>query len=136
MKAVFSYAATFSGQDNLEALNMFDPEGIKNWKKTGWRIRQSISRPGTELKVPWSFMEEKLTHDLKPKADKIFTPILFVVGEKDTSCPPFQQENFFNLLKNNTNKELHIVKGALHDFKEQKHLNQLKEIFNNWLKKI
>lgn len=135
-KGVFSHAAIYSGQDSLEALNRFNPKEIENWKKTGWRTRASMSRPGTELKLPWSHMEERLTHDLKPKADKISMPILLVVGENDTSSPPDQQQYFYNLLKNNVNKELYIIKGAPHDFREENHLKQLKEIFNNWLKNM
>lgn len=136
VKAVFPYAAVFSGQDNLDASNKFQPEELEEWKKTGWKIRTSNSKPGTELKLPWSHMEERLTHDLKPKADKIIMPILFVVGEKDESCPPYQQKNFYDLITTNTNKEFHIVKNAPHTFREQEHLDELKEIFNNWLKKL
>jgi len=35
-----------------------------------------------------------------------------------------------------TEKEFHIIKGAPHTFREPEHLNELKEVFNNWLKKL
>lgn len=136
VKALFLCAATYSGKESLEVKNKFYPEEIKNWKETGWKIRKSISRPGTEIKLPWSHMEERLKHDLRTQAFKITMPVLFVVGENDTSCPPYQQESFFNLLKNNSNKELYIIEGAPHDFIKENHLKQLKETFNTWLKKI
>lgn len=135
VKAVFPFGAVFSGKDSFATYEKLRIEELNDWKETGWKIRKSISRPGTEIKLPWSHMEERLKHDLKTQAFKITMPVLFVVGENDTSCPPYQQESFFNLLKNNKNKELHIIEGAAHDFREEKHLKQLKEIFNNWLKK-
>lgn len=88
------------------------------------------------MKLPWSHMEERLTHDLKLKTNKLTMPILFVVGENDTSCPPYQQQAFCDLLPKETKKEIHIIAGAPHTFKETGHLNQLENIFSNWLKKI
>ncbi len=136
VKGVFPYAAVFSGEDSIEAHKRFNPEELKEWKETGWKIRMSNSRPGTEMKLPWSHMEERLTHDLRLKAKNINMPILFVVGENDRSCPPYQQENFYNLLSENIQKEIHIVKGTGHVFREPQHLNELREIFSNWLKKL
>ena len=136
IKGVFPYAAVYSGEDSFEASGKFKPEEIKAWKETGWTHRTSTSKPGTEMKLPWSHMEERLTHNLKLKVNKITMPILFVVGENDTSCPPYQQENFYNLLPKETKKEIHIVSGAPHTFKEETHLKKLREIFNNWLKKL
>jgi pimeloyl-ACP methyl ester carboxylesterase len=135
VKALFLYAAVYSGKENLEVINKFHPEEIKNWKETGWKIRKSISRPGTEIKLPWSHMEERLKHDLRTQAFKITMPVLFVVGGDDTSCPPYQQESFFNLLKNNSHKELYIIEGASHDFTQESHLKKLKYIFDKWIKK-
>lgn len=136
VKGVFPYAAVYSGKDSFEASEKFKPEEIKAWKKTGWTHRTSTSKPGTKMKLPWSHMEERLTHDLKLKVDKITMPVLFVVGENDTSCPPYQQEKFYNLLLKGTERELHIIKGAPHTFHDLEYLNQLKEILDNWLKKL
>ena len=134
VKAVFPYALVVSGELSFEASKKFKNQEITNWEKTGWTTRQSASKPGTELKLPWSHMEERLKHDLKPNASKLTMPVLFVVGEKDESCPPQHQNIFYDLVPGL--KELHIVSEAPHTFKEQKHLNQLKEILDNWLKKI
>lgn len=136
VKAVFPDAAVYSGQDSLDAHSKFFPEELKEWEETGWKIRMSNSKPGTEMKLPWSHMEERLTHDLKIKANKITMPVLFIVGENDTSCPPYQQQAFYDLLPIQTKREIHVIKGASHTFKEQDHLNQLEDIFSNWLKKI
>ena len=135
VKAVFPYAAVFSGKDSFDVhQNRFDVEEFKQWKETGWKIKISNSKPGVEMRLPWSHMEERLKHDLKPNASKLTMPVLFVVGEKDESCRPQHQNIFYDLVPGL--KELHIVSEAPHTFKEQKHLNQLKEILDNWLKKI
>ncbi|MFA6393009.1 MAG: alpha/beta fold hydrolase [Candidatus Paceibacterota bacterium] len=136
VKAVFSFAAPYSGKDNLETHNKFRPEEIKEWKETGWMRRVSNSKPGFELNLPWSHMEERLKHDLKPMAYKITMPILFVVGEDDKSCLPSDQKKFYDLLPEDTIKEVHVVKGASHVFRTPEQLETLKNIFNNWLKNL
>jgi pimeloyl-ACP methyl ester carboxylesterase len=136
VKAIFPHAAVFSGEDSFEASEKFKIDELKSWKESGWTHRKSTSKPGTEMKLPWSHMEERLKHDLKPNANKLSMPLLFVVGENDTSCPPYQQQNFCNLLPNNTIKEFHIVKNAPHTFREAEHLGELKNIFNHWLKNL
>lgn len=136
VKALFPFAAVYSGKDSLEAHEKFDHEELIQWKETGWVKRTSRSRPELDLKLPWSHMEERMTHDLKTKANTITMPTLFVVGEDDTRCPPYQQKNFYDLLPENTHKEFHIIPNAPHTFREQAHLDQLREIFSNWLTKI
>lgn len=136
VKGVFPFGAVFSGKDNFEAHNKIRPEEIKKWKETGWMYKVSNSKPGFELKLPWSHMEERLKHDLKPMVDKITMPILFVAGENDNSCPPSDQKKFYDLLPESTTKEFHIVKGVGHVFREPQHLNELKEIFNSWLNNL
>ncbi|HAE36691.1 MAG: hypothetical protein UR85_C0008G0030 [Candidatus Nomurabacteria bacterium GW2011_GWF2_35_66] len=136
VKGLFPYAAAFSGKDSFETYSKLKPKELKDWKETGWIYRTSKSRTDFELRLPWSHMEERLKHDLKPMAHKITMPVLFVVGEDDISCPPSDQKKFYDLLPKDTIKEFHIVKGAGHVFRESQHLNELKEIFNNWLKNL
>jgi len=136
VKAVFPYAAVFSGKDSFEASEKFKLDEIKQWKETGWTHRTSSSKPGIEMKLPWSHMEERLKHDLSTKVYKITMPILFVVGEDDTSCPPYLQKKFYDSLPLDTKKEFHTIPRAPHTFKETDHLAQSKVIFQNWLQKI
>ncbi|MFA6325007.1 MAG: alpha/beta fold hydrolase [Candidatus Paceibacterota bacterium] len=136
VKGVFPYAAVYSGKDSFEASEKFKAEEIKEWKETGWTHKTSTSKPWVKMKLPWSHMEERLMHDLKLKVDRLTMPVLFVVGEFDTSCPPYQQKNFYDLLPDGTEREFHIIKGARHTFREPEQLNQLKEIFSIWLNKI
>lgn len=135
VKGVFAFAPFISGEMSIEARERFMPEELAEWKKTGFQIKQSESKPGLLKKLPWSHMEERQKHNLMPNVSKITMPILIVVGEKDTSIPPDHQKVLFDAIPTK-NKEMFIVSGAPHTFREPEHLSQLKEIFSNWLKKI
>jgi len=136
VKAVFPFAGLFSGEDSFKIYKKFKPEEIKDWEEKGFVYRISRSKPGFEMKLPWSHMEERLKHDLILTSGKITMPILFVVGENDMSCPPEHQKRFYNSISPEVDKEIHIIKGAEHVFREKKELDQLKEIFDKWLKKL
>jgi len=132
VKAVFPYAAVVAGELSYKATEMFEPEKLKEWKETGWKIEMSNSKPGVIKRLPWSFMEEWLKHDLRPNAGKLVMPVLFIVGDKDKLCR--DQEVLYNLVPGK--KEMHIIPGAPHTFVEPEHLAQLRSIFDNWLKEI
>lgn len=135
IKAVFSMAGIVSGQLSLERTLKFKPEKITQWKDTGWFEEESFSRPGLIKRLPWSHMEERLKHDLLPKILNITMPILVVVGSNDLSHIQ-DQEILMNALSENTKKELHFVDGAPHTFKEESHINELKNILDSWIKKL
>ncbi len=135
IKSVFAFAPFIAGELSFEAHRIFEKEKFEEWEKTGWITIPSESKPGLEKKLPWSHMVERLNHDLRPNTDKLTMPILIIVGEKDTSCPPVHQKIFFDLIPEGR-KELHIVPDASHTFREEKHLNELKNILNIWLQKI
>ncbi len=134
VKALFPFALVVSGKLSYEAQEKFEPEELKKWKETGWGEKESRSNPGIIKRLPWSHMEERLTHDLCPNASKLTMPVLFVVGENDTSCPPDSQKILFDLVPGQ--KEIHIVPGAMHTFTELKHLEELKNILKDWLRKL
>jgi len=107
---------------------------LEDWKKTGWQIRESKSKAGTILRLPWSHMEDRLKYDLLPGASKLTMPVLLVVGDQDDGTPPKHQKLFYDKLS--CKKELHIIKGAPHTFREPVHLREIKDIFSSWIKKI
>ena len=86
------------------------------------------------MRLPWSHMLERLKHDLMPNASKITMPILFIVGEKDESCPPDQQKILYDLVPEP--KELHIISNAPHTFREPEHLGALRNILGDWIEKL
>ncbi len=135
VKAIFSIAGLISGKLNYDANLKIKPEKIQKWKATGWLEEKSISNPGLIKRLPWSHMEERLTHDLIPKISSITMPVLLVVGSNDLTHIE-DQNILMNILPESTPKELHVVEGAPHDFLEESHLNELKNILNKWVKKL
>ncbi len=111
-----------------------DTEDTKKWKKDGWRISESRSKPGIVKKLPWSHMEDRLKYDLLENVDKLTMPVLMIVGDKDTRTLPDHQKILFDALPGK--KELHIIKGAEHTFREKEHLDEIKEILLKWIDKI
>jgi len=104
---------------------------LKEWKKTGWRVTESTTSPGLMKKLPWSHMEDRLKYDLLERVDKITMPVLMIVGEKDDSTPVEHQRILYDKLPGR--KELHIIKGAPHTFRENVHLKEIKKIFLKWI---
>ncbi|MCX6738128.1 MAG: alpha/beta fold hydrolase [Candidatus Parcubacteria bacterium] len=112
-------------------------EGImEQWKKTGIREWESQSRPGFMKRLKYGFIEDIYQYDLLKFADQIKVPILFVVGELDESTPPKHVRLLYQALESNKDKEFHIINGAEHTFREEGHLEELKSIISEWVKKI
>lgn len=57
-----------------------------------------------------------------------------VGGDQDQTTPLAHQQILFEKLPGQ--KELHVINGSAHTFREVEHLKKLKEIFNQWIKKI
>lgn len=128
VKALAPISTVVSGKLSSEK------ENTEQWQKTGWLIKESTSKPGVIKRLPWSHMEDRLKYDLLPNAVKLTMPVLMIVGENDTSTFPKHQQILFDKLPGK--KELHIIKGAEHTFREQAHLDEIKEIFLKWIEEI
>lgn len=131
VKAVVLKAAVVSGKFSHERTKKYNPEKLKSWKETGWLEEKSESIPGLIKRLPWAHMEERLNHDLLSGISSLTMPVLLIVGGGDISHIE-DQRILYNLLPGP--KELHIVKDAPHTFREEKHLNELKNILDNWIK--
>lgn len=80
-------------------------------------------------------MIERLNHNLLPNVGKLTMPIIIIVGDQDTSCPPAHQQILFDAIPS-INKELVIIKHAPHTFRDIKHLKELKTILSTWLQQL
>jgi pimeloyl-ACP methyl ester carboxylesterase len=130
VKALAPVSTVVSGQLSLETKAT---RGILDeWKKTGWLIKTSESKPGLTKKLKWAEMEDRLKYDLLPQVDKLTMPVLLIVGEKDESTPPEHQKILFDKLPGK--KEMHIITGAPHTFRDPGHLQEIKNIFDKWIK--
>lgn len=132
IKGVAPISPVISGKLSWET---HSPEELEEWKRTGWKTSPSNSKPGIIKKLKWSNMEDRLKYDLLPKTDKLTMPVLIIVGEEDTGTPPKHQKIFFDKIPGDK-KELHIIKGAPHTFRDPEHLKEIKEIFIKWIDKL
>lgn len=109
----------------------YSPEDLENWEKTGWLVEDWGEG---DVRLKWSYMKEKEKFDLLLEVDKLTMPVLMLVGELDTSTPPNHQQILFDKLPGK--KELHVIKGAPHTFREEKHLQEIYQIMDIWIKAI
>lgn len=133
VRALAPISTVVSGKLSLEAPS-HSKEQIEEWEKTGWLVKESKSKPGVMKKLKWSHMVDRLKYDLLPWADKLKMPVLLIVGDQDESTPVEQQELLYEKLIES--KELHIIKGAPHTFREKDHLDQIYNIFDKWIKSL
>ena len=132
VKSLIPIAPVISGEMSIERSSK---EVIDNWKKTGWQIRESSSIQGLIKKLKWSHMEDRLKYDLLKKVKVLTMPVLLIVGELDESCPVRQQRILFNAIPSNR-KELRIIAGAPHTFKDEIHLQEFSKVVDEWVKKL
>jgi len=128
VKALAPISTTVSGKLSMEAM----PESeVTQWKESGWRVTPRTSKPGIK-RLPWSHMENRVRYDVLPEAHKLNMPVLLAVGELDDSEPLGAQQKLYEALPGK--KELHIIKGAPHTFRDPKHLAEIKNILTQWIK--
>ncbi len=130
VKALAPISAAVSGQ--LSLIDQ-DQEEMKEWEKTGWRTTIGYSS-GIVKKLKWSHMVDRLKYDLLPKADQLTMPTILLVGELDDSTPLKHQQLLFDKLPGK--KELQVIKGAPHTFREKEHLAEIYQIMDRWIKNL
>lgn len=108
-------------------------EEMQKWKETGWLEEQSQSKPGLMKRLKWSHMVDRMQYDLLPEAGRLSMPVLLIVGKRDKNCPPAHQKILFDALPGP--KEIHIIPGAPHTFREPEHLQKIKQILDKWIEK-
>jgi len=132
--ALAPISTVVSAKLRIEAYEKYDPESLEEWKKTGWMIEESKSKPGVIKRLPWSHMEDREMYDLLPNAHNLTMPILLIVGSEDLGTPHEHQNMLHDAIAGP--KELHVIKGAPHTFRDPAHLAEIKQIFSDWLDKI
>ncbi|MDD5749361.1 MAG: alpha/beta fold hydrolase [Patescibacteria group bacterium] len=130
VKAPAPTATVIGGKYSLQH---YKPEDLTKWEESGLREELSKSK-GIVKKLNWpQFKKDILKYDILILAHKLTMPVLLMVGSKDTGTPLADQKKLYSKLKGD--KELHVIKGSTHTFKEKKHLEQIKKIFKNWISK-
>ena len=130
LKALAPISTVVSGELSLKT---FPKEELENWKKTGWRERESETTPGQIKRLKWTHIEDRMKYDLLPQVEKLTMPVLLIVGEKDEHL--FESQTLFAAISG-SKKELHLIKGAPHTFRTPEHLAEIKNILDKWVEKI
>lgn len=110
-------------------------EMAEEWEKNGARVWESQSQPGLIKKLNWSHVLDRRKYDLLPDVQKLKMPALLVAGELDDIIPAPHQGLLFNNIPSKS-KEMHIIKSANHFFGNIEHQNEVRKIFDRWLKTI
>lgn len=76
-------------------------------------------------------MEDKKKYDLLKNTEKFIMPILIIAWEKDNTTPYNHQKLLFNKIQ--SKKEIHIIKNWPHTFREEKDLDEIKELLSKWI---
>ncbi len=132
VRACAPTSTVVSGTLSYEAHMAADPKGLEEWRRTGWQVSESRSHPGVIKRIKWANMEDRLKYDLLEGAQRLTMPVLMMVGEKDTGTPLEHQKILYDRLPGR--KELHLIKGAEHTFRDEKHLQEISAIFDQWIK--
>ncbi len=131
VKALAPTSTVVSGALSLETPK-YTGDTAEKWKQDG--ILLGTKKNGTQTRLKWSHMEDRLRYDLLPKASKLTMPVLMVVGSKDDSTPWAHQRMLFDKLSGE--KELHVIEGAFHSFDELHEQQQLQDIVKTWLAEL
>ena len=130
VKALAPFSTAVSGSLSVSA---YKPGEIDKWRASGYRTTIGASS-GLVKKLKWSHIEDLMQYSLLPEANKLTMPVLLMVGEKDDVHPIWHQQIFYEALPGR--KELHVIPGAPHTFKEAEHLFRTKVIIDKWLKSL
>jgi dipeptidyl aminopeptidase/acylaminoacyl peptidase len=110
-------------------------ENPEEWKREGYKIFKSKST-GRELKVSYHFYEDRMNYPgekMKRIASSIEVPTMIIHSENDEAVPLKTAHALFEILT--CEKEIHIIKGAPHTFKEPAHLEQVASFVVEWFNK-
>jgi len=110
-------------------------EDSDGWKKKGYKIFQSKTT-GKEFKLSYHFYEDRMNYPgkkMKRLAAAIKVPTMVIHSENDEAVPVETAHKLFETLR--CEKELHIIKGAPHTFKEPEHLKEIASLTVNWFSK-
>jgi len=134
VKGLAPISTVVSGKLSLTSARYQGNDVLQGWQETGWKIEKSSSRPGVIKRLKWSHMEDRMKYDVLEEVDNLTMPVLMIVGSEDETTPLKHQQILFDKLPGK--KELHIIKDALHTFRDEKQLAEIKTIMVNWIRKV
>ena len=133
--AIVPLSPVVSGELSFRAHDAYDPAYILKWKETGWREDRSVSHPERLRRLPWSHMEDRLTHDILPDAHHITIPVCIIVGDTDRVTPPVHMELLVHALSH-TRVEYTVIPECSHVFRSEAQIAALRAALSSFLLSI
>lgn len=100
-------------------------KGVTRWRESGtmeiWKKH-----------LGYGFYADALTYDLRAVARSVQVPVLLIHGNNDTIVPLVHSQEAYALLSGE--KQLHVVNGADHFFKELPHFKELISVSHGWIR--
>jgi len=111
-----------------------EPEYFEDWKKRGYILEKSNSKPGVTKKIKWELFEDTMNYDLTKDASKVTCPVLLLVGSEDRGTPESAQRLIETAVKGSA--EVKVIDGMRHNPRTKEHLSQLKSHLLRWLQNL
>ncbi|MDP2585954.1 MAG: alpha/beta fold hydrolase [Candidatus Levybacteria bacterium] len=107
---------------------------VEEWERVGW-LYEEISRDGSQIKIPFSFIIDANKYDVLDFIKKLKCSFLIILGIIDDVVSPNNTREIFKKAKEK--KELVEIKGMGHDYKKNPELIKIvnKKILD-FLKKL
>jgi len=131
--ALVPLSAPVSGSLLLNAVEKRYPEEVRIWRETGKVVFNENMPSYMKLLLPDN-VASFLSYDLLPKAPALSMPTLFIVGENDWLTPPSSVQKLYEGVSGK--KEIHVISGAPHTFREQAHIRQITDIMTVWIRTL
>ena len=100
----------------------FNPKGISSYG--------SLSVPGEKREIGPRFWKDAKAYDFRKSVSLFHCPMLVIHGTKDESVPLEDSKKLFSAA--NSPKQMCMMEGAAHNFKQARHSRQLASAVSNW----
>lgn len=101
-------------------------ERIERWKHNGV---MHYDERGEDFELNYTFWKNLLTYDTFEIAKNVACPLLIVHGGSDTVVPIKQSRDLARIV----NTEVHVVKGANHDYADPAQYSEMKRLITDFL---
>lgn len=108
--------------------NLFGENEVERWRDAG-HIHFQTYRRG-EVKIGYGFYEDLQRYDALELLPGIHAPIRFIHGTEDTIVPVENSKRMYDAA--NEPRDLHLVEGADHLFKQQEHEEEMLDAAVDW----
>lgn len=124
VRALAPIATVVSGELSVQS----GADDIAAWRAAG--VRVTAGRDGSERRLKWAHMEDRLRYNVLPDAQRLTMPVCMVVGSRDAPTPPAHQALLFAAIPEP--KEMHIIADAEHSFTEPSQRAELTAYLTQW----